>query len=73
MTTEDNSEGGADNDIRSFSAVEQYALSHYKNLGYSEGIHGEGSTFSMLFSLLFWDVIFKNISNAFVSPFQVRK
>ena len=36
------------------------------------GIHGEGSTFSTLFGLLLWDVIFmEGIPDVFRNPYQV--
>ena len=35
------------------------------------GIHGEGGTFSTLFCLFFWDIIFKDvIPDTFHSPYQ---
>lgn len=37
------------------------------------GIHGEGSTFSTLFALLLWDIIFmQGIPDVFRNPYQVR-
>lgn len=36
-----------------------------------QGIHGEGGTFSTLFSLYFWDIIFlDDIPDTFLNPFQ---
>lgn len=52
-------------------SVEELALSHYKALGYSCGIHGEGGTFSALFSLFFWDIIFLGgIPDVFRTSYQ---
>ncbi|KAK3608371.1 hypothetical protein CHS0354_030833 [Potamilus streckersoni] len=53
-------------------AVEELALEHYKQNGYTEGVHAEGSIVSNLFTLLFWDVIFMDIADAFHSPFQTH-
>ncbi|KAJ7385436.1 Fanconi-associated nuclease 1 [Desmophyllum pertusum] len=41
-----------------FCAVEEYALSYYRQQGFDQGIHGEGSTFSSLYCLFMWDIIF---------------
>lgn len=35
------------------------------------GIHGEGSTFSTLFGLLMWDVVFMNALDVFRTSYQV--
>ncbi|XP_071794297.1 fanconi-associated nuclease 1-like [Asterias amurensis] len=52
-------------------SVEEVALHHYKSLGYEEGVHGEGSTFTTLAFLLFWDIIFMDgIPDAFCYPYQ---
>lgn len=38
------------------------------------GIHGEGSTFSTLFALLMWDIVFmEGITDVFRNPYQVNK
>jgi len=59
---------------RGFEAVrvEELTLRHYKdNLGFTQGLHCEGSIFSALFLLLFWDVIFMpGIGDVFWNPFQ---
>nr|XP_035159519.2 fanconi-associated nuclease 1 isoform X8 [Callithrix jacchus] len=39
-------------------SVEELALAHYRRNGFDQGIHGEGSTFSTLYGLLLWDIIF---------------
>nr|XP_023673054.1 fanconi-associated nuclease 1 [Paramormyrops kingsleyae]XP_023673055.1 fanconi-associated nuclease 1 [Paramormyrops kingsleyae] len=52
-------------------SVEELALAHYRRLGYDQGIHGEGSTFSTLFGLLLWDVVFMDgIPDVFRNPYQ---
>ena len=57
-----------------FCAVEEYALSYYRQQGFDQGIHGEGSTFSSLFCLFMWDIIFsRGIPDVFRSPFQVTR
>lgn len=51
--------------------VEELALQHYKQEGFTQGIHGEGSTFSMLFCLLFWDIIYESkVEDVFRTPYQ---
>lgn len=35
------------------------------------GIHGEGSTFSTLFGLLMWDIVFMDVLDVFRTPYQV--
>lgn len=56
----------------SFCSVEEMALDYYKQQGYNEGIHGESLTFSTIFTLLMWDVIFYNIGqDVFRTLFQV--
>lgn len=40
--------------------------------GFVPGIHGEGATFSALFALLLWDVIFmEGVPDVFRNPYQV--
>ncbi|XP_048828821.1 fanconi-associated nuclease 1 [Brienomyrus brachyistius] len=52
-------------------SVEELALAHYRRLGYDQGIHGEGSTFSTLFGLLLWDIVFmEGIPDVFRNPYQ---
>jgi len=52
--------------------VEEYALSYYRQQGFDQGIHGEGSTYSSLYYLFMWDIIFASgIPDVFRCPFQV--
>ncbi|XP_032406770.1 fanconi-associated nuclease 1 isoform X2 [Xiphophorus hellerii] len=52
-------------------SVEDLSLAHYRQLGFDQGIHGEGSTFSTLFALLMWDIIFmEGIPDVFRNPYQ---
>ncbi|XP_055011919.1 fanconi-associated nuclease 1 isoform X2 [Boleophthalmus pectinirostris] len=52
-------------------SVEDLSLAHYQKQGFNEGIHGEGSTFSTLFALLLWDIIFmQGIPDVFRNPYQ---
>ncbi|XP_006903001.1 PREDICTED: fanconi-associated nuclease 1-like [Elephantulus edwardii] len=52
-------------------SVEELALAHYRHNGFDQGIHGEGSTFSTLYGLLLWDVIFMNgIPDVFRNAYQ---
>lgn len=52
-------------------SVEELSLAHYRKQGFDQGIHGEGATFSVLFGLLLWDVIFmEGIPDVFRNPYQ---
>ncbi|XP_058855160.1 LOW QUALITY PROTEIN: fanconi-associated nuclease 1-like [Acipenser ruthenus] len=52
-------------------SVEELALAHYHQQGFDQGIHGEGSTFFTLCSLLMWDIIFMDgIADVFRNPYQ---
>lgn len=52
-------------------SVEELALEHYRQSGFDQGIHGEGSTFSTLCGLLLWDVIFMDgIPDVFRNAYQ---
>ncbi|XP_077424278.1 fanconi-associated nuclease 1 isoform X2 [Vanacampus margaritifer] len=52
-------------------SVEDLSLAHYQQQGFDQGIHGEGSTFSTLFALLLWDIIFMNgIPDVFRNLYQ---
>ncbi|KAK2842409.1 hypothetical protein Q5P01_012609 [Channa striata] len=52
-------------------SVEELSLAHYRKQGFDQGIHGEGSTFSTLFGLLLWDIIFmEGIPDVFRNPYQ---
>lgn len=60
-----------DTDATVICSVENLSLAHYQKQGFNEGIHGEGSTFSTLFALLLWDVIFmEGIPDVFRNPYQ---
>ncbi|XP_043934417.1 fanconi-associated nuclease 1 [Protopterus annectens] len=52
-------------------SVEELALAHYRQQGFDQGIHGEGSTFATLYGLLMWDVIFMaGIPDVFRNAYQ---
>ncbi|KAM7396874.1 hypothetical protein PAMP_019880 [Pampus punctatissimus] len=52
-------------------SVEELSLAHYYRQGFDQGIHGEGSTFSTLFALLLWDLIFmEGIPDVFRNLYQ---
>ncbi|XP_068216662.1 fanconi-associated nuclease 1-like [Palaemon carinicauda] len=51
-------------------SVEELALNHYKSLGYSEGLHHEGSTVRSLFGFFFWDILYSSVPDVFRSPHQ---
>lgn len=54
------------------SCVEQFVLNHYKQNGYTTGVHDEGGVAMALFVLLFWDIIFSDVPDAFRCPYQVH-
>ena len=57
---------------QSLVGVEAYAIEHYmKEGGWPCAIHAENSTFSTLFALVMWGVMFAPIPNVFRAPFQV--
>ncbi|XP_029379024.1 fanconi-associated nuclease 1 [Echeneis naucrates] len=52
-------------------SVEELSLAHYRQQGFDQGIHGEGSTFSTMFALFLWDIIFMgDIPDVFRNPYQ---
>ncbi|NXN93402.1 FAN1 nuclease, partial [Rhinopomastus cyanomelas] len=52
-------------------SVEDVALTHYRQNGFDQGIHGEGSTFITLYGILMWDIIFKDdIPDVFRNSYQ---
>ncbi|NWU97703.1 FAN1 nuclease, partial [Upupa epops] len=52
-------------------SVEELALTHYRQNGFDQGIHGEGSTFITLYGILMWDIIFKDdIPDVFRNSYQ---
>ncbi|XP_008310687.1 fanconi-associated nuclease 1 [Cynoglossus semilaevis] len=66
-----NNEGLAGSNTTVICSVEELSLAHYRQQGFDQGIHGEGSTFSTLFGLLLWDIIFmEGIPDVFRNPFQ---
>lgn len=55
-----------------YSSVEEFAVAHYKNFGFSKGLHSEGRIIVSLWALLFWDILYEvPIPDVFQSPFQV--
>ncbi|XP_040893434.1 fanconi-associated nuclease 1 isoform X2 [Toxotes jaculatrix] len=66
-----NGEGNDSADATVICSVEELSLAHYRQHGFDQGIHGEGSTFSTLFGLLMWDIIFiEGIPDVFRNPYQ---
>uniref|UniRef100_A0A8D3E6D4 Fanconi-associated nuclease n=1 Tax=Scophthalmus maximus TaxID=52904 RepID=A0A8D3E6D4_SCOMX len=66
-----NREGEAGDVATVICSVEELSLAHYRQQGFDQGIHGEGSTFSTLFALLLWDIIFmEGIPDVFRNPYQ---
>ncbi|XP_054417943.1 fanconi-associated nuclease 1 [Pteronotus mesoamericanus] len=63
--------GGAATPATVLCSVEELALAYYRRSGFDQGIHGEGSTFSTLYGLLLWDVIFMDgIPDVFRNAYQ---
>ncbi|XP_073083192.1 fanconi-associated nuclease 1 isoform X1 [Manis javanica] len=63
--------GGAATPTTVLCSVEEVALAHYRRSGFDQGIHGEGSTFSTLYGLLLWDLIFMDgIPDVFRNAYQ---
>ncbi|KAI8066909.1 hypothetical protein BC940DRAFT_239533 [Gongronella butleri] len=50
-------------------SVEEVAIEYYQKQGY-KGLHTENGVISMLYTLLFWDIIFAPIPGAFETPYQ---
>ncbi|XP_037539505.1 fanconi-associated nuclease 1 [Nematolebias whitei] len=64
-------EEGGEGPATVICSVEELCLAHYRKQGFDQGIHGEGSTFSTLFALLMWDIIFMDgIPDVFRNPYQ---
>ncbi|XP_072725247.1 fanconi-associated nuclease 1 isoform X2 [Ciconia boyciana] len=65
-------EGGEDFSVSTvMCSVEELALTHYKQNGFDQGIHGEGSTFITLYGILMWDIIFMDgIPDVFRNSYQ---
>ncbi|XP_053318103.1 fanconi-associated nuclease 1 [Spea bombifrons] len=63
---------GEDNSLSTvMCSVEELALAHYREQGFDQGIHGEGSTFCTLYGLLMWDIIFmEGIPDVFRNSYQ---
>ncbi|KAK3912519.1 Fanconi-associated nuclease 1 [Frankliniella fusca] len=58
-------------DGKEFMSVEETVIAHYKSLGFSYGIHDEGSTISSLCLLSLWQNIYDaTIPGVFQSPYQ---
>lgn len=56
-----------------FSFLNIWLFKSDHSCNYLPGIHGEGSTFSTLFALLLWDIIFmESIPDVFRNPYQVN-
>ncbi|XP_069481019.1 fanconi-associated nuclease 1 isoform X2 [Ambystoma mexicanum] len=69
ICNDENGEGSSLSTV--MCSVEDLALAHYRQEGYDQGIHGEGSTFSTLFSLLMWDIIFmEGVPDVFRNAYQ---
>ncbi|KAM8782392.1 fanconi-associated nuclease 1 [Rhynchonycteris naso] len=63
--------GGATAPAAVLCSVEELVLAHYRRSGFDQGIHGEGSTFTTLYGLLLWDVIFMDgVPDVFRNAYQ---
>ena len=58
----------------SLLGVEEFAIQHYRlKEAWPRAVHGEGATFSLLFMLLMWEVVFSSsVADVFRGAFQVR-
>ncbi|XP_068000101.1 fanconi-associated nuclease 1 [Melanerpes formicivorus] len=65
-------EGGEDFSVSTvMCSVEELALTHYRQNGFDQGIHGEGSTFITLYGMLMWDIIFMDgVPDVFRNSYQ---
>ncbi|NXI68059.1 FAN1 nuclease, partial [Anseranas semipalmata] len=65
-------EGGEDFSVSTvMCSVEELALTHYRQNGFDQGIHGEGSTFITLYGILMWDIIYMDdIPDVFRNSYQ---
>ncbi|XP_035191392.1 fanconi-associated nuclease 1 [Oxyura jamaicensis] len=65
-------EGGEDFSVSTvMCSVEELALTHYRQNGFDQGIHGEGSTFITLFGILMWDIVYMDgIPDVFRNSYQ---
>lgn len=61
-----------DTDKLTFCGVEELVMEHYKNNGYPEGLHAEGSIMSNLLGLFFWDILFMDVPDVFHSAYQTH-
>lgn len=60
-----------DGESTDYLNVESIALEHYSSKGYTRGIHCEGSFPVLLFSVMFWEELYKvHVPGAFVSSYQ---
>ncbi|KAM6352641.1 fanconi-associated nuclease 1 isoform 2-T4 [Alca torda] len=68
----DDEERGEDFSVSTvMCSVEELALTHYRQNGFDQGIHGEGSTFMTLYGILMWDIIFlDDIPDVFRNSYQ---
>jgi len=56
--------------VITYCSVEEFCLHHYSTLDLHEGLHGEGAVFNSLLGLLFWDIIYSDVPDAFRDPGQ---
>jgi len=60
----------SDPSVMTYCSVEEFCLNHYSSVGLHEGLHGEGAVFNSLLGLLFWDIIYSDVPDAFRDPGQ---
>lgn len=60
-----------ENNVTTYTSVEQIAIHHYRKNGYPLGMHCEGSLITSLFGLLFWDIIYNElVADVFLTELQ---
>ena len=53
-------------------SVEEFVKESYRTKGYPYGVHAEGSTVNTIFTILFWDILYKDdMPDVFRTPHQV--
>ena len=57
-------------DVVQYCSVEEFCLHHYSVNGLPDGLHAEGAVLNSFLGLLFWDIIYMDVPDAFRDPGQ---